>query len=134
MLLPLRLFACLLLCGTPVLCDAASTEDLKADGKLDEAAWQAATSLGEFRQVEPLTLGAPPWPVRARWLAREDGLWVGVEVATPPDIRTRGRNARDARPLSADPVSVMVDFAGSGQGAAEFTVSDRKSTRLNSSH
>ena len=40
-----------------------------------------------------------------------------------PDLRTRGRNARDARPLSADPVSVMVDFAGSGQSAAEFTVS-----------
>ena len=37
---------------------------------LDEAAWAAAQSVGEFRQVEPLTLAVPQWPVRARWLAR----------------------------------------------------------------
>ncbi|MFM7067319.1 MAG: DUF5916 domain-containing protein [Gammaproteobacteria bacterium] len=110
--------AALLLC--PGLATAAV---LRADGQLDEEAWRSATPLEDFRQVEPLTLGAATWPVRARWLAREDGLWVGVEVATPPEIRTRGRNPRDARPLSADPVSVLVDFSGTGQGAAEFTVS-----------
>lgn len=96
---------------------------MQSDGRLDEPDWREATGWSGFRQVEPLTLTEPQWPVRARWLAREDGLWVGVEVATPPEVRTRGRNPRDARPLSADPISVMVDFAGSGQGAAEFTVS-----------
>ena len=103
--------------GTPL----AST--LTVDGRLDEPEWAAVQPLEDFRQVEPLTLAAPQWPVRARWLARKDGLWVGVEVATPPELRTRGRSARDARPLSADPVSVLVDFAGTGQSAYEFTVS-----------
>jgi hypothetical protein len=102
---------------------AAAADEMRADGKLDEAVWAGARPVGEFRQVEPLTLAVPKWPVRARWLARVDGLWVGVEVDTPPDLRTRGRSARDARPLSADPVSVLVDFAGTGQSAYEFTVS-----------
>ena len=102
---------------------AAAADTLKADGQLDEPAWTGAQLVGEFLQVEPLTLAVPQWPVRARWLAREDGLWVGVEVSTPPELRTRGRSARDARPLSADPVSVLVDFAGTGQSAYEFTVS-----------
>ena len=102
---------------------AAAADTLKADGQLDEPSWAGAQAVGEFSQVEPLTLAAPQWPIRARWLAREDGLWVGVEVSTPPELRTRGRSARDARPLSADPVSVLVDFAGTGQSAYEFTVS-----------
>ena len=102
---------------------SAAAEAFKADGQLDEPSWAGAQPVGEFLQVEPLTLAVPQWPVRARWLAREDGLWVGVEVSTPPELRTRGRSARDARPLSADPVSVLVDFAGTGQSAYEFTVS-----------
>jgi len=110
----------LLACGAGM---ATAADTLKADGQLDEPAWAAAQWLGDFRQVEPLTLAVPEWPIRARWLAREDGLWVGVEVATPSELRTRGRSARDARPLSADPVSVLVDFSGTGQSAYEFTVS-----------
>lgn len=115
------LFALLLVAGWSAA--VASPAGMAVDGRLDEAEWASAPVLGEFRQVEPLTLAEPQWPVRARWLAREDGLWVAVEVATPPEVRTRGRSARDARPLSADPISVLVDFAGTGQSASEFTVS-----------
>lgn len=102
---------------------ALAAPALAVDGRLDEPAWATAEPLPAFQEVQPLTLAAPRWPVKARTLAREEGLWVGVEVATPPDQRTRGRSSRDAAPLDADPVSLLIDFAGSGQGAYEFTVS-----------
>lgn len=114
------LFSLLLACGAGA---TAAADTLKADGHLDEPAWAAAPPLGELLQVWPLTLAPSQWPLRARWLAREDGLWVGVEVATPTELRTLGRSARDARPLNADPISLLIDFAGTGQSAYEFTVS-----------
>ena len=110
-------------------CDCAFAEPARAepvlvvDGHLDEAAWSKARVLEGFRQDQPLTLALPQWPVRARLLARADGLWVGVEVDTPPALRTRGRAPRDGRTLNADPISLLIDFAGTGQTAYEFTVS-----------
>ena len=59
---------------------------LKLDGRLDDAAWQSATPVTDFRQAEPTEGAAPTDTMEVRFAYDSDALWVGARlrnVATP---------------------------------------------------
>lgn len=96
---------------------------MTVDGRLDEPEWAQAQEFTQFRVSDPLTQEIPQYPTRVRMLARREGLYFGISVQVPRSERTYGRSPRDADPMDADSVRVVVDFAGQGRTAHEFTVS-----------
>lgn len=61
---------------------------VEVDGRLNEAAWEAATSVGGFVQVEPVEGRPADQPTEVRILFDDDALYVGARMrdATPTAI------------------------------------------------
>ena len=92
------------------------------DGRLEDAAWDAARGIGSFVQVDP-TAGAPsraPTSVRLLW--DDAGLYVGAELSDPA-ARTATRVEglrRDFTYETGDVFGVLLDGFGDGRFAMAF--------------
>jgi hypothetical protein len=79
------------------------------DGRLDEAAWQAARPFGAFKQVEPVDGADPTEPTEIRVLFDDDALYVGARLF---DSEARGiarqRSRRDGV-VDADRFTLYLD-------------------------
>src|SRR5690349_17836543 len=64
----------------PVAQAAPRTGTVVIDGKLDEAAWAAATPISNFTQAEPHEGQAPTQRTEIRILYDEDALYIGARV------------------------------------------------------
>jgi len=109
----LRLMAACL-CGAGVSVAQAprvfvAREHLKLDGRLDEAAWARADSIDDFRQRDPVE-GAPASErTVVRFVAADDGLWVGFHAYDrDPGRILHAQLRRDTALGTDDAVQVML--------------------------
>ncbi len=106
----------------PVAHASRGAGTLEVDGRLEEDAWEAASAIGPFVQVDP-TAGAPssaPTDVRLLWDGT--GLYVGARM-TEPDARTATRAEglrRDFTYETSDVFGVLLDGFGDGRFAMAF--------------
>ena len=108
--------------GVPVAHAARAAGTVLVDGRLDEDAWDTASGIGSFVQVDP-TAGAPsraPTAVRLLW--DDAGLYVGAEL-TDPEVPTATRVEglrRDFTYETSDVFGVLLDGFGDGRFAMAF--------------
>ncbi len=83
-------------------------DHLRLDGKLDEAAWQLADSIDDFRQRDPVE-GAPATErTVVRFVSARDGLWVGIHAYDREPARIlHAQLRRDTDMGTDDGVQVM---------------------------
>lgn len=106
----------LLTAGTPALCA------LTIDGRIDEAEWQTAKRITDFRMVQPLSKVATPYPTEAWVLSTPDGLAIAFRnTQTASTARTRQRSQRDNNG-PVDRVNAYIDFDGDNRAGYNFTV------------
>ena len=56
---------------------------MATDGKLDEAAWQRATPIKDFRQYQPTEGAAASLPMEVRVLYDDAAIYIGARCAEP---------------------------------------------------
>ena len=95
---------------TPVARARRTTENIRIDGRLDEAAWQTADEIGLLRQREPLENADPSEQTSVRVLFDNNALYIGVIC------RDRSTNAivstqltRDANLDVDDRITIVLD-------------------------
>jgi hypothetical protein len=96
---------------------------INVDGKLDEAAWQAATPIGPF--VDPTTGGdakASPVQGKARMLWNSEGLFLGVEVTDKDVIGGFKKTDKDPHLWTKDTIELMVDPDGNGDNKDYYEI------------
>src|SRR5512138_111173 len=100
-----------------------SAPAVEIDGHIDEAEWQQARHVIEFRKVQPLN-GEPASLQTEAWLlATPDGLAVAFRNTQPASVpRTKQRVQRDFEE-QVDRINVIVDFDADGRTAYNFRVS-----------
>ena len=82
-LVPLLLLATL---QTPTLKTKAGAEDVRLDGRLDEAVWVTADSIAGLTQVEPAEGGRPSGSTVVRVLTNPRFLIIGVTMTLPRSL------------------------------------------------
>lgn len=102
-----------------------STSAVVIDGRLDEAAWNAAVTLPPFRQIDPDQLQPARLPTRVQVLATDDALLVGARC--DDDAGPRGIQQTDLRrdfslQRGFDWFGVVLDPLGDGRNAFGFFV------------
>ncbi len=101
----------------------ASSLAVEIDGHIDEAEWQQARHVIEFRKVQPLN-GEPASLQTEAWiLATPEGLAVAFRNSQPASVpRTKQRVQRDFD-AQVDRVNLMIDFDGDRRTGYNFTLS-----------
>jgi hypothetical protein len=104
---------------------------VRIDGRLDEAAWSAAGSAGDFRQVEPEPLAPARFPTRVRVVFDEHNLYLGIVALD--SAGSRGVRVQDLRRefdyFANDLVGVSLDPLHDGRTAIAFQVTPYGSLR-----
>jgi hypothetical protein len=109
--------------GGPTPRVGVSTNNIRLDGRLDEAAWMLADSISDFHQKDPLEGQTPSERTVVRMLATPAGLAVGWWLYDKdPEHRIRTQLRRDASLRSDDYVSMMVDGLSDQRSAFYFRV------------
>ena len=74
--------------GTSTAVSAERTTPIRIDGRLDDAAWQAATPVGGFVQAEPVEGAAVDQPTEVRFLFDDEAVYIGARMhdASPGSI------------------------------------------------
>jgi hypothetical protein len=90
------------------------------DGLLDEAEWQSAAKIEDFRATEPLTRDPDPDGAVFRYYTDEKGIHAAFVVKQRAPAR-KNRTARD-NAGDNDRVNVTIDFNGDGKTAYQFAV------------
>src|SRR5687767_10910316 len=87
---------------------ARVTTTIRVDGRLDEAAWQSATPITEFTQVQPNEGQPASERTDVRIMYDDDALYIGARMYDRGDIRSRvGR--RDMSMSASDWLTVIID-------------------------
>ena len=79
------------------------------DGRLDEAAWQAATPVTDFRQYDPNEGQAPTEKTEARILVDDDAIYIGVRLFDSQPKLIQSQLARRDESIEGDIVEVTLD-------------------------
>ncbi len=82
---------------------------VKIDGRLDEAAWQAATPVTDFRQFDPNEGQPVSERTEARILVDDDAIYIGMRLYDREPHRIQAQLARRDDPLEGDLVEVVFD-------------------------
>ena len=107
--------------SAPVMRAAAAPSAIRVDGRLDDAAWQAAVPVTTFTQRDPEEGRPVSQPTEARILFDDDALYVGVRLADSVGVTTRlGR--RDMPLLNSDWFAVTLDSYHDHRTAFRFQV------------
>jgi hypothetical protein len=87
----------------------ATRDNMKLDGRLDEAAWLRADSIDDFRQRDPVE-GAPASErTVVRFVAASDGLWIGVHAYDGEPARIlHAQLRRDTEMNTDDGVQILL--------------------------
>ncbi len=96
------------------------------DGKLDEAAWAAATPTSGFVQSYPKPGAPAPDPTEVRILYDDQALYVGVRMHdSHPDSIAAQLARRDASGIFSDWVHVIIDSYHDRRTSFRFTVNPK---------
>ena len=100
--------------------------DIVIDGKLDDAAWRAATPTSGFTQSYPTPGAQPVDPTEVRILYDDQALYVGIRMAdSRPDSIAAQLARRDASGIYSDWVHLIVDSYRDRRTAFRFTVNPK---------
>jgi hypothetical protein len=98
-------------------------DDLVVDGRLDEAAWAAATTTDAFTQVEPSEGAAPSGRTVVRVLASPKGVAIGVVCADPDPAGIVSFSVRRDAPLgNEDHVRIVLGPFLDGRSGYVFAI------------
>ena len=110
----------------PALRAGVLTDDLRLDGRLDEAAWATAETIADLTMVEPVQGGAPTAHTQVKVLAGPRALVFGIFCEDPqPDKIVSYTNARDADLENEDHVGIVLDTSQDGRSGYVFVVNPR---------
>lgn len=100
-----------------------STESVRLDGRLTEAAWNAVDSIAALRQVEPREGSVPSMRTTVRVLTTGDAVVIGVSAYDndPSRIVSFARQ-RDASLDSEDHIKIVLDTYLDGRSGYVFAV------------
>ncbi len=107
---------------------AAQESEMTLDGQITESAWDDATRVDQFYQVQPLSDEPPQYKTTAFILSRKDGLWLSARVEQPLDKRTVRKHPRDGD-FRSDIVFFVIDMDGNGVSGRQFMVSSSGSLK-----
>ncbi len=82
---------------------------IQIDGKLDEAAWNAATPITDFRQYDPNEGQPASEKTEARILVDDDAVYVGWRLFDREPDKIQSQLARRDQPVDGDVVEVSFD-------------------------
>jgi hypothetical protein len=92
------------------------------DGKLDDAVWQTATRLGDFRQVEPRELEPATEPTDVYLGFDRDNLYIGVRCHDSEASKIVTTTlTRDSDMTYEDTIQILLDTYHDGRNAFLFT-------------
>jgi Domain of unknown function (DUF5916)/Carbohydrate family 9 binding domain-like len=100
--------------------------EVRLDGRLDDAAWQAAQPSDAFTQSYPDPGAAPTLRTEARVLYDDENLYVAVRLHDPaPDSIAAPLARRDAGGIYSDWLNVSIDSRHDRRSAFLFSVNPR---------
>ncbi|MFP5356041.1 MAG: DUF5916 domain-containing protein, partial [Gemmatimonadota bacterium] len=93
------------------------------DGRLDEAMWQAADSIGDLTQIEPVQGVAPSGRTVVRVVATAEALVIGIRAddAEPTRLVSFARE-RDANLSNEDHLKIVLDSYRDGRSGYVFAI------------
>src|SRR5215212_6101613 len=107
----------------PMLRAGTMTTRVVIDGHLNEAAWQAAGTIDDFRQTDPVEGAAPTARTRVQVLADAKSLVIGIMCDEPdPSGIVSFSVRRDAVLTSEDHVRVILGPFADGRSGYVFAV------------
>ncbi|HJQ09912.1 MAG TPA: DUF5916 domain-containing protein [Gemmatimonadaceae bacterium] len=96
---------------------------INIDGKLDEAAWQAAVPSSDFTQSYPKVGAKPTDSTQVRVLYDDDAIYIGVRMFdSRPDSIAAQLARRDASGIYSDWLHVMIDSYRDRRTSFRFSV------------
>jgi len=107
----------------PVLRAAPLVGSIRVDGRLDEAAWQAATPVDRFTQRQPDEGKPATERTEVRVLIGEDALYIGARLYDHEASKIRSRLVRRDDDFGSDYLAVLLDSYHDGTTAVVFRVS-----------
>jgi hypothetical protein len=106
----------------PVIQAAALRDQVRIDGKLDDAAWADAVPVDRFTQRDPEEGRAVSERTEVRVLIGEDALYVGARLYDREHSKIRRRLVRRDEDLASDYLAVLIDSYHDHLTAARFRV------------
>lgn len=91
------------------------------DGRVDEAAWQAAPAYDNMRVMEPETFAAPTYATASRFIYSNKGLYVSAVMEQPAETQVARLSSRDQH-INRDGYGITLDTSGKGLYGYWFTV------------
>jgi len=88
---------------------------IRIDGKLDEAAWDLATVVTDFRVVDPDTLIKPRWKTTLKIIYTERGFYAAFDMEQPQDKIVAVLSPEDTGTNFGDFVGLTLDTSGEGK-------------------
>ena len=105
------------------------TGAVQIDGRMDEAAWQAATAFSDFRQIDPSEGQPASERTEARILIDDDAIYVAIRAFDREPGRIQKQLARRDDPIEGDLVEVILDSYHDHNSAFLFRLSPAGSRR-----
>lgn len=99
-----------------------TSESLKIDGILDEAAWTAAAWTNDFRDIEGDLKAKPPLKTNAKMLWDDDYFYIAAQIEEPHLWATLTQ--RDTIIFLDDDFEVFIDPDGNGLNYYEFELNE----------
>jgi Domain of unknown function (DUF5916)/Carbohydrate family 9 binding domain-like len=93
----------------PTATAARRNGEVHIDGKLDEAAWQAATPVTEFRQLDPDEGQPASERTEARFLIDDAAIYVGVRLFDKEPGKIQSQLARRDESIEGDVLELIFD-------------------------
>ena len=95
---------------------------IRVDGELNDAIWQQARPITDFKQREPRDGGAPAFPTEARIAYDADALYVAIRAVDAQPQKIVGIRTRRDESSPSDWVRVIIDSFHDRRTAFEFGV------------
>ena len=109
--------------GRPALRAGSGAASLRVDGRLDEAAWSAADSIGNLTQIDPVEGGVPSQRTVVRVLADGDAIIFGLRADDTDAARIVSfARARDASLGNEDHIRIVLDTYGDERSGYVFAI------------
>ena len=108
---------------TPSAIAARRVGPIQIDGKIDEAAWAAATPITDFRQRDPDEGQPSSEKTEVRILIDDDALYVGWRLFDREPAKIQSQLARRDEPVDGDIVEVSLDSYHDHLSAVIFRLS-----------
>ena len=100
-----------------------ANEDIKVDGRLNEAEWSRADSITSLTMVEPIQNGTPTFPTVVKILFTPKNIYLGIQCFDDqPDEIVAFSKARDSELENEDYIKVILDTYRNGRNGYIFAI------------